>query len=504
MIEIMDTTLRDGEQTSGVSFASAEKLSIAKLLLEELCVSRIEIASARVSQGEFKSVKKVTQWAKAHGHIDKVEVLGFVDDMNSLNWMQEAGCRVLNLLCKGSENHCTHQLKKTPYEHLDDIKKVLQNAKNLGVDVNIYLEDWSNGMRNSEEYVFLMIDELKNENIKRFMLPDTLGILNPNESYVFCKKIVDRFPNLHFDFHAHNDYDLAVANVMEAVKAGVHGIHVTINGLGERAGNAPLSSVVAVLHDHLKVRTNIVESKINNVSRLVESYSGIRIPANKPIIGDYVFTQVAGIHADGDNKKNLYYNDLLPERFGRERQYALGKTSGKASILKNLQQLGIELDDETMQKVTARVIELGDNKEQVSIDELPFIVSDVLRNDVEKKSIQILNYSLSVTNGLKPMANVKMEINGEIFEMAASGDGQYNAISKAMYKIYKQQGKPTPELLDYEVVIPPGGKTDAIVQTIITWQFESKIFKTRGLDGDQTVAALKATEKMLNIIEGLN
>lgn len=503
MIEIMDTTLRDGEQTSGVSFSAAEKLSIAKLLLEELCVDRIEIASARVSQGEFNSVKKVTQWAKNHGHIDKIEVLGFVDDMNSLNWMQDAGCRVLNLLCKGSENHCTHQLKKTPEQHLADIKHVLSNARKLDIDVNIYLEDWSNGMRNSEEYVFLIIDALKNESIKRFMLPDTLGVLNPTEAYVFCKKIVDKYPQLHFDFHAHNDYDLAVANVMEAVKAGVHGVHVTINGLGERAGNAPLSSVIAVIHDHLKVKTKIVESKLNNVSRLVESYAGIRIPANKPIIGDYVFTQVAGIHADGDNKKNLYYNDLLPERFGRERLYALGKTSGKASILKNLQQLGIELDDETMQKVTQRVIELGDNKELVSIDELPYIVSDVLNNDIGEKSIKILNYSLSVTKGLRPMANVKMEINGEIFEMAASGDGQYNAISKAMYKIYKKQGKATPELLDYEVVIPPGGKTDAIVQTIITWQFESKVFKTRGLDGDQTVAALIATEKMLNIIEGL-
>ena len=441
MIEIMDTTLRDGEQTSGVSFSAAEKLSIAKLLLEELCVDRIEIASARVSQGEFNSVKKVTQWAKNHGHIDKIEVLGFVDDMNSLNWMQDAGCRVLNLLCKGSENHCTHQLKKTPEQHLADIKHVLSNARKLDIDVNIYLEDWSNGMRNSEEYVFLIIDALKNESIKRFMLPDTLGILNPTEAYVFCKKIVDKYPQLHFDFHAHNDYDLAVANVMEAVKAGVHGVHVTINGLGERAGNAPLSSVIAVIHDHLKVKTKIVESKLNNVSRLVESYAGIRIPANKPIIGDYVFTQVAGIHADGDNKKNLYYNDLLPERFGRERLYALGKTSGKASILKNLQQLGIELDDETMQKVTQRVIELGDNKELVSIDELPYIVSDVLNNDIGEKSIKILNYSLSVTKGLRPMANVKMEINGEIFEMAASGDGQYNAISKAMYKIYKKQGK---------------------------------------------------------------
>jgi D-citramalate synthase len=135
------------------------------------------------------------------------------------------------------------------------------------------------------------------------------------------------------------------------------------------------------------------------------------------------------------------------------------------------------------------------------MDELPYIVSDVIKNDQANKLIRILNYSLSVTSGLRPMANVRMEINGQIYEQAASGDGQYNAISKAMYKIYKKLDKPTPELIDYEVVIPPGGKTDAIVQTIITWNFKGKLFKTRGLNGDQTVAALEATEKMLNIIE---
>ena len=243
------------------------------------------------------------------------------------------------------------------------------------------------------------------------------------------------------------------------------------------------------------------EDKINSVSKVVETYSGIRIPHNKPVIGESVFTQVAGIHADGDNKKNLYYNDLLPERFGRERQYALGKTSGKANILKNLQQLGIELDEETMQKVTARVIELGDKKELVSLDELPYIVSDVLKNEQDNLVVRILNYSLSLSYGLRPVATVQMEINGEIYEQTAAGDGQYNAVSKAMWKIYKRPNKATPELLDYVVVIPPGGKTDAFVQTIITWKFNDKVFKTRGLDGDQTVAAIKATIKMLNIID---
>ena len=497
----MDTTLRDGEQTSGVSFAAEEKLSVARLLLEELCVDRIEIASARVSDGEYAAVKKVAQWAYNHGHIDKIEVLGFVDGRLSLDWINNAGCKVINLLCKGSLKHCIHQLKKTPEQHIVDIKQVLNNANDMGISVNVYLEDWSNGMRESEDYVYFMVDNLKDTNIKRFMLPDTLGILNPTETSDFCSRMIARYPDLHFDFHAHNDYDFAVANVFEAVKAGVKGVHVTVNGLGERAGNAPLSSVLAILHDHLKLKTRLKEDQVNSVSKVVETYSGIRIPHNKPVVGENVFTQVAGVHADGDNKKNLYYNDLLPERFGRERQYALGKTSGKANILKNLQQLGIELDDEMMQRVTKRVIELGDKKETVSMDELPYIVSDVLKNEQEAQVVKLINYSLSLTSGLRPMAAVKMEINGVVYEQSASGDGQYNAISKAMWKIYKKLDKPTPELLDYVVVIPPGGKTDAFVQTIITWRFNEKVFKTRGLDGDQTVAAIKATVKMLNIID---
>ena len=503
-IEIMDTTLRDGEQTSGVSFAAQEKLSIVRLLLDELKVDRVEIASARVSDGEFKSVQKMAQWAKKNGHIDKLEVLGFVDGTTSLEWILKAGCKVVNLLCKGSKKHCKYQLKKTTEEHLDDVKRCVNIAKEMGLSVNLYLEDWSNGMRDSKDYVFQMVDGLKDEPITRFMLPDTLGILNPDEAGKFCAEMIERYPALHFDFHAHNDYDLAVANVYEALKAGVNGVHVTVNGLGERAGNAPLTSVAALIHDHMGHTTNMDETKLYSVSKVVESYSGVRIPNNKPVIGDNVFTQVAGIHADGDKKKNLYFNDLMPERFGRYREYALGKNAGRSNIIKNLETLGIELDDEATKKVTARIIELGDKKELVSLDELPYIVSDILKNGNEYKDIKMLNYSLSLTDGLRPTATVKISIKGKVYQETAAGDGQYHAFSKAMFKIYRQLSKPVPELIDYEVVIPPGGKTNAYVQTIITWKFEDKIFKTRALNIDQTVAAISATMKMLNMLESGN
>lgn len=501
-VEIMDTTLRDGEQTSGVSFAPQEKLSLARLLLTDIKVDRIEVASARVSEGERQAVARIMEWGAKKGYLDRIEVLGFVDGGVSLEWIAECGGRVINLLTKGSEKHCKYQLRKTLEEHAADIRRDVLLAETMGIGVNVYLEDWSNGMRHSREYVYNMVDALRDLPIRRFMLPDTLGIFEPWECYAACHAMVERYPDLRFDFHAHNDYDLAVANTVAAVKAGIQGVHTTVNGLGERAGNAPLSSVIAALHDHLKADIAVDEARTNHVSTVVESYSGIRIPANKPVIGDNVFTQCAGIHADGDNKNNLYFNDLLPERFGRTRQYALGKSSGKANIRKNLEMLGIELDEESMTRVTQYIVELGDRKEIVTAEDLPYIVSDLLGTTGEREAVRILNYSLSVAQGLKPVATVKVEIHGQSYQQTSAGDGQYDAFVSAVEAIYKDQlGREFPALVDYSVSIPPGGRTDAFVQTLITWETDGVRFKTRGLDADQTVAAIKATVKMLNKIE---
>ena len=501
-IEIMDTTLRDGEQTSGVSFVPHEKLMIARLLLEDLKVDRVEVASARVSEGEMEAVRMICEWAAQRNHLHKVEVLGFVDGKTSVDWIRQAGCQVLNLLCKGSLKHCTQQLQKSPEEHINDIKETIYYAHSQGILVNVYLEDWSSGMKHSPEYVFQLVDALQTTPVQRFMLPDTLGILNPLQVIEYMRKMKKRYPKKHFDFHAHNDYDLAVSNVLAAVLSGVKGLHTTINGLGERAGNAPLSSVQAILKDHFEAMTNIDESRLNDVSRVVESYSGIVIPANKPIVGESVFTQVAGVHADGDNKNNLYCNDLLPERFGRKREYALGKNSGKANIRKNLEDLGLKLDEESMRKVTERIIQLGDKKELVTQEDLPYIVSDVLKHDVEDDRVKLKSYIVNLAYGLRPMATVKVEINGKEYEENSSGDGQYDAFVRALRKIYKVTlGRKFPMLTNYAVTIPPGGRTDAFVQTTIHWSFEGNEFRTRGLDADQTEAAIKATMKVLNIIE---
>ena len=497
----MDTTLRDGEQTSGVSFSASEKLTIAQLLLTELKVDRIEIASARVSDGEFLAVKKITEWAALHGYLNKVEVLTFVDGGTSVNWMVESGAKVMNLLTKGSLNHLKHQLKKTPEQHFTEIEETIALAISKGLEVNVYLEDWSNGMRNSKDYVISYLNFLENQPIKRVLLPDTLGILIPSEVKSFVSELVNRYPTLHFDFHAHNDYDLGTANAIEAVSSGCHGLHLTINGMGERAGNAPLASVIAVLNDYMKdVQTSVVEKSLYTVSKLVETFSGFRIPVNKPVVGENVFTQTAGIHADGDKKNNLYHNDLMPERFGRERKYALGKTSGKANIENNLLELGIQLSDVDLKKVTQRIIELGDKKEVVTQNDLPYIISDVLDSNAINERVQVINYVLTHSKELRPSVTLKISIDGVEFEEHAQGDGQYDAFMKALQIVFQKNGKVLPQLKDYAVRIPPGGESDALCETIITWHNGTKELITRGLDCDQTVSAIKATQKMLNLI----
>lgn len=507
-IEIMDTTLRDGEQTSGVSFMPHEKLVIARALLQHLNVDRIEVASARVSEGEKEAVKSICRWARQAGMLDRVEVLGFVDGHLSVDWILDAGCRRMNLLCKGSRRHCEGQLHKTVEQHVSDIRDVVAYATSKGIVVNLYLEDWSGGMRSDESYVFQLMDALadlfgtEGAPVARIMLPDTLGVLNPLDLITYMRRMVKRYPGVHFDFHAHNDYDLAISNVLAAVLAGCRGIHASVNGLGERAGNAPLASVQAILKDQFNARTGINESRLNEVSRLVEGYSGVAIPPNRPITGSAVFTQVAGVHADGDTKGGLYQNNLIPERFGRKREYALGKNSGKANILRNLEELGLDLSDEDMKKVTDRIIELGDKKELVTQDDLPYIIRDVLKHAEAGERVQLLSYMVSTAYGLRPMAQVRLQIDESIYEESAQGDGQYDAFVRAVRHIYRDRlGRKFPWLSNYSVTIPPGGRTDALVQTSIEWTFEEKSYRTHALDADQTEAAIKATIKLLNIIE---
>jgi D-citramalate synthase len=502
-VEVMDTTLRDGEQMQDGSYTPQEKLTLAQLLLDEVRVDRIEIASARVSSGEQTAVAEVMRWARRHGHGIKVEVLGFVDHTLSVDWILESGAKVMNLLTKGSLLHLQKQLRKSPEQHIEDIRRTVDYAHRRGVQINIYFEDWSNGMLNSRDYVYHLLDQLVSSPIRRFMLADTIGVLHPGQVGEMVGDLVTRYPSVHFDFHAHNDYGMATANTLAAVQAGVKGVHCTVNGLGERAGNASLDEAVVALHDFLGLRTNVEEKKLINISETVEVFSGRRQAVTKPITGLNVFTQTAGIHADGDSKANLYEGRLVPSRFNRQRRYALGKMSGKANLDYNLKELGVELTAEQKKLVLKRIVEIGDRKEKITRDDLPYIVADVLETPHEKRFI--LRSCVVVSSmGLKPMATIKLAYRPEgkqeyeEYEQSAQGDGGYDALMRAIRMITARLGLEFPALADYQVTIPSGGHSDALVQCTITWKNHTT-FVTKGVNSDQVLAAAEATEKMLNL-----
>ena len=497
-IQLLDTTLRDGEQTQSVSFSGSEKVSIARALLQSLKVDRIEVASACVSEGEKQAVAQITEWAAEHGLVDRVEVLGFVDRKRSVDWIVSAGGKVINLLAKGSEKHCREQLSKTLEQHVADIEATIAYAHEKGLRVNMYLEDWSNGYADSPDYVFGLIEATKSLGIGHYLLPDTLGLLSPEEVRESLTDMMARFPDQTFDFHPHNDYGLATANALAAVEVGINTIHCTINCLGERAGNASLAEVAVALRDKMGMELAIDETRISTLSRMVENFSGKWIAANTPIVGADVFTQTAGIHADGDLKGDLYVTNLSPERFGRKRVYALGKMSGKASLINNLDELGISLSKEDQAKVLERVVRLGDSKQIITSEDLPFIIADVMQSG-DFDHISLLNCYINSGLDVESTASIRVKIGDEEAQGSGSGNGGFAAFFDAIEKILAPTGFDMPALIDYEVHIPRGGKINALTECIITWEWQEQDFKTRGVDSNQVLAAVKATLRMINL-----
>ena len=500
-IEILDTTLRDGEQTPGVSFSPQEKLEIARMLLSRLKVDRLELASARVSEGEETAVKEIIRWAEPHGFLEQLEILGFIDGGKSIAWINAVGAKTVNFVAKGSVNHCKMQLKKAPRKHIDDTVKEISRAVDAGLTVNLYLEAWSEGMKEDFPYICDLIRAANELPVKRIMLADTIGMLTPNEITRYAEWMLSIFPGTHFEFHGHNDYGLVTANSLAAVNAGFSGIHTTINGLGERAGNQPLAQLVVAVHDFTGYRTRIVEKELQHASQLIQSLSGKRCPWNMPVVGSDVYTHTCGVHADGDQKAGLYGNQLRPERFGRQRDIALGKLSGRASVESFLEDSTISsgLTPEQKEHLLSEIIRLGDKKKTVSGADLPYIIAGVKKTPL-KKLFQITAADFkSSLHGLA-QSHVAVDFNGRKVEASAKGDGGYDAFVKALKKCLKEFNLAMPKLVDYEERIPPGGRTDAIVETTITWNYAGRTHITTGVDSDQILAAVAATEKMINFM----
>jgi D-citramalate synthase len=277
--------------------------------------------------------------------------------------------------------------------------------------------------------------------------------------------------------------------------------------MGERAGNTKHAELVAAVHDHTDMRTGVNEARLSSIAQMVETSSGKEIASNSPIVGRDVFTQTAGIHADGDAKGDLYASRLAPARFGRARRYALGKLSGKASLDHNLKTLGIDLDPMEHAIVLERIIELGDRKHTITPEDLPYIIADVLKTP-EEQLVRVETYHVVVGGGEEPKAAVKLSFGGAVEEAEATGSGGYDAFMNAVRKAARTFEIDVPRLADYRVRIPPGGRSAALVETVISWHRHAstrpapgdETFATIGVDADQLGAAVIATEKMLNAV----
>ncbi|MDD9932101.1 MAG: hypothetical protein OXT09_00780 [Myxococcales bacterium] len=499
VVSLMDTTLRDGEQTPQLAFTAAEKLHIARALLIDLGVNRIEVASTCVSDGELDAARRIVTWARDAGCLERVELLAFCDGERSPRWMGELGGGAMNLLLKGSEDHCRRQLGLTPEAHLEALERTVLSARELGVRVaGAYLEDWSRGACDAPGYVRAAITRLRDLHVPRVYLADTLGCLSPAGVAELVGRMVAEFPDVHFEFHGHNDYGLATANALAAVSAGARGVHTSVNGLGERAGNARLGEVAVALRDHTDVHHGVQEAALARLSTLVETFSGKLVADNTPIVGRDVFTQTAGVHADGDRKGGLYETRLSPERFGRRRDYALGKLAGRASLDQNLERLGIALSPGERDRLLARVVELGDQKRVVHPGDLPFLINDLLGQP--DSDLRVADYTVTVRSGERAFAEVTLEVGERRAIAGSDGAGGYDAVMAALRSAAGELGVRVPRLADFRVRIPPGGGASSLVETAIQWGEGVEAFTTVGVDPDQIGAAVIATEKMLRLV----
>jgi len=488
-IRIFDTTLRDGEQTIGVSLSPDQKLAIAKKL-DTLGVDAIEAGFPVISEGEFKAVKMIT----AEGL--SCEIAGLARTIKKdIDAAVDAGLNYIHTFIATSDIHLEHKLHMTRNQALQKAIEAVEYGKSRGLQVEFSAED---ATRTDREFLKKVFSEVAKAGADRVDIPDTVGYSTPEYMAEITRDTVTA-TKLPVSVHCHNDFGLAVANALSGIHAGASCAHVTINGIGERAGNASLeelSMALQCLPYEQKYETNIQSKLIYGISRSVSKIVGIKVQPNKAIVGDNAFGHESGIHTHGVLNNPLTYEPISPELVGRKRILHVGKHAGIHGMNAMLAEFGVKTTEEQSQQILDKVKVLGDQGKQITDVELLSIASGVMGEKGIKQIVQLIGFS--VTTGIKTMAHavVNLDIDGEEFSETAHGVGPVDASFNAIQKITGKTSKI--KITDYALASISGGSTALCEVTIRVEDARGGRVSSKSIGEDIVTTSVQA------VIDGIN
>ena len=478
-IKVLDTTLRDGEQTPGTSFSPSEKLRIASKL-DEIGVNFIEAGSAVTSEGERESIKQISKEGL------NAEILSFSRPIiKDIDYCLECDVDAVNLVVPTSDLHITDKLKTTHDKLLNLSNNAIDYCKDHGLTIELSAEDAS---RSDIDFLEKVFNEGIVHGVDRLCFCDTVGVLTPYKSYHLFKRLTKL--KAPVSIHCHNDFGLAVANTISAVLGGSTEFHSTVNGIGERAGNTSFEEMIAslyVLHGD-EFETDIKIGELYSASRLVSRLSGIYIQHNKPIVGDNAFAHESGIHSDGVIKNAKTYEPMNPELVGHKRRFIVGKHVGTKGLNTNLMELGLKVNKDQLNEIFSNVKSLADKGKTVTDVDLQAIAENVLNIDTEKR-IELIDLSIVTGNKVMPTASVKLKIDGTEKLEAGIGIGPVDAAINAVNKAISDFSDI--ELMEYHVDAITGG-TDALIDVIVKLKKGDKIISARSTRPDIINASVEA------------
>jgi 2-isopropylmalate synthase len=494
IIKIFDTTLRDGEQSPGCSMNLEEKLQVAAQL-ETLGVDIIEAGFAIASPGDFEAVSEVARQSKK-ATVASLARAATADIERAWEAVQHAVSPRIHTFIATSPLHMRVKLNKSPEEVLEAIERTVKLARDLCPDVEWSAED---STRTDPDFLCRAVEIAINAGARTINLPDTVGYATPQTYGAMFKDVITRVPNADlatFSTHCHNDLGLAVANTLAAIMAGAGQVESTINGIGERAGNAAVEEIAMALkvrQDVMPYRTNVVSTEITRASRLISGITGFQVQPNKAIVGANAFAHESGIHQDGMIKDSSTYEIMTPESVGlTHSSLVMGKHSGRAAFRQKLEELGYSLGDNAFQDAFARFKELADAKKAVYDEDIVALVDDeVLRGH---DAIQVKEVEIYCGSNGPQRAILTLEIDGEDKTVTSKGNGPVDALFNAIRLIVPHEGS---MLERYEVHAVTGG-TDAQAEVSVLLSENGRTTRGRGAHHDTMVASAKAYVNALN------